>query len=217
MTGQVPAGAGPVFFKRQLRDTMGRRTNNSYKLAFSGIFLALAVVSLYIASVIPGLELTFYALSSVFIGLVILETGIGGGILVYAAAALLGFLLIPNKAAVIPFIFFFGIYAVIKAVAEKPQGKVIQMVIKIAFFAAVFSIAYLLFKELFFGNIDMPDWSFPVLLIAGIAVFVLYDFIFTLILEVYKKRVNWKAGRPKGGKSRVADEIKLSHDDEPSE
>ena len=190
----------------------GRKTN---RLALGGIFLALTIVFLFIASVIPGLELTFYALSSVFIGLMILETGFGGGLAVYAAAVILGFLLIPNKAAVIPFIFFFGIYPVIKAIAEKPQQKTVQMTIKIAFFAAVFCIAYLLFKELFFGNIDLPDWSFPVLLIAGIAAFILYDFIFTLILELYKKRINKKAAGPKGGKSKVADEIKLSHDDSP--
>ena len=196
---------------------MSERSRKTNRLALGGIFLALTVVSLFIASVVPGIELTFYALSSVFIGLMILETGIGGGLLVYAAAALLGFLLIPNKAAVVPFVFFFGIYAVIKCVAEKPQNKAAQMIIKVVFFAAVFCIAYLLFKGLFFGNIDLPDWSFPALLIAGIAAFILYDFIFSLILELYKKRVNKKAGRPKAGKSKVADEIKLSHDDEPLE
>ena len=89
---------------------MSERSRKTNRLALGGIFLALTVVSLFIASVVPGIELTFYALSSVFIGLMILETGIGGGLLVYAAAALLGFLLIPNKAAVVPFIFFFGIY-----------------------------------------------------------------------------------------------------------
>ncbi len=196
---------------------MSERSRKTNRLALGGIFLALTVVSLFIASVIPGLELTFYALSSVFIGLMILETGLGGGLLVYVAAVLLGLLIIPSKVAVIPFIFFFGIYAVIKALAEKPQQKAVQLIIKIVFFAVVFCIAYLMFKELFFGNIDLPDWSFPVLLIAGTAAFILYDFIFTLILELYKKRVNKKAGGPKGGRSKVADEIKLAHDDEASE
>ena len=193
---------------------MSRRGNNSFRLALGGIFLALTVVCLFIASVIPGLELTFYALSSVFIGLMILETGLGGGSAVYAAAVLLGLLIVPNKVAVVPFIFFFGIYGIIKALAEKPQQKAVQLIVKTVFFAAVFSIGYLFFKELFFGNIDLPGWSFPVLLIAGIAAFILYDFIFTLILEVYKKRINKKASRPKAGKSRMADEIKLSHDDD---
>ena len=196
---------------------MDRGRKSANKVALGGVFLALTVVALFVASVIPGLELTFYALSSVFIGLMILEAGIGGGLAVYAAAAILGFLLIPNKVAVIPFIFFFGIYAVIKCIAEKPQQKIVQMIIKVAFFAAVFAVAYLFFKELFFGNIDLPDWSFPVLLIVGVAAFILYDFIFTLILELYKKRINKKTGGPRAGKSRMADEIKLSHDDETSE
>ena len=196
---------------------MDREGKGTYKIALGGIFLALTVVALVIASVIPGLELTFYALSSVFIGMMILETGIGGGLAVYAAAIILGLSLVPNKVALIPFIFFFGIYAVIKCIAEKPKQRTVQMIIKIVFFAAVFCVAFLLFRELFFGNIDMPDWSFPALLIAGTAAFILYDFIFTLILELYKKRVNKKAGRPRAGKSKVADEIRLSHDDEPSE
>lgn len=196
---------------------MNRERKSTYRLALGGVFLALTVVALFIGSVVPGIELTFYALSSVFIGLMILESGLGGGLAVYAAAVILGFLLIPNKAAVIPFIFFFGIFAVIKCIAEKAEKKAVQMAVKIVFFVAVFCIAYLLFKELFFGNIDLPDWSFPALLIAGIAAFILYDFIFTLILEIYKRRVNKKAGGSKGGKSKVADEIRLSHDEAPNQ
>ncbi|MBR6444498.1 MAG: hypothetical protein IKS63_03620, partial [Firmicutes bacterium] len=169
---------------------MDRERKGTYKIALGGVFLALTIVSLVIASVIPGVELTFYALSSVFIGMMILETGIGGGLAVYTATIILGLLLVPNKVALIPFIFFFGIYAVIKCFAEKPKQRSVQMIIKIVFFAAVFCIAYLFFKELFFGNIDLPGWSFPALLIAGIAGFILYDFVFTLILEIYKKRVN---------------------------
>ena len=81
---------------------MGKRIS-AYQLALGGVFLALTVVSLFVASVIPGFELTFYALSSVFIGLMILETGIDRGLIVYVAAVFLGFVLIPNKNNIISF------------------------------------------------------------------------------------------------------------------
>ena len=73
-----------------------------------GICLALAVIFMFGASFVPGIELTLFLISSLFTAIMIIETGAGGGALVYGGASLLGLVLIPQKVALVPYIFCFG-------------------------------------------------------------------------------------------------------------
>jgi len=163
-----------------------RRTQN---IAIGGICLAGSVVSVFLASVVPGAELTLYGVSSLFVAVMILEAGMRGGWMLYAATILLGLILIPNKLALIPYIFFFGIYGIIKFYAEKNRLPVVQMGIKAVVFLVVFGIGFLFFRELLFGNIRLPDFPTPVLAVAGLAFLFLYDFVFTLLIQLYRRRV----------------------------
>ena len=104
---------------------------------------------------------------------------------------------------VIPYIFFFGIYGFIKYYAEKLKSLAAQMAVKVLSFASVFFVAFTCFKDLFFGNITLPDVSLWLLAIGGTALFVLYDYIYTLAILIYKKRI----------KREYVEEIKLSGDE----
>jgi hypothetical protein len=165
---------------------MSKRTQN---IAIGGICLAGSVVSVFLASVVPGAELTLYAVSSLFVAVMILETGMRGGCIMYAGTILLCLILIPNKLALIPYVFFFGLYGIIKFYAEKNRLPVVQLGIKALVFLIVFGVGFLFFKELFFGNIRIPDFPMPVLAVAGLAFLFLYDFIFTQLIQLYRKRV----------------------------
>lgn len=165
---------------------MSKRTQN---IAIGGICLAGSVVSVFLASVVPGAELTLYAVSSLFVAVMILETGMRGGWMMYAGTILLCLILIPNKLALIPYVFFFGLYGIIKYYAEKNRLPVVQLGIKALVFLIVFGVGFLFFKELFFGNIRIPDFPMPVLAVAGLAFLFLYDFIFTQLIQLYRKRV----------------------------
>ena len=183
---------------------MNSRSNKkTYSLALSGICLAFAVICVSAASIVPGAELTLYSISGIFTGVIILETGVKGGALFYVGAVLLSLVLSPNKINVIPYIFFFGIYGFIKYYAEKLKSLVAQMAVKVLSFASVFFVAFTCFKDLFFGNITLPDVSLWLLAIGGIALFVLYDYIYTLAILIYKKRI----------KREYVEEIKLSGDE----
>ena len=161
-------------------------------IAMGGICTALSSVSLYFASFVPGAELSLYALASVFVCVMCDEAGIKGGFMVYAASSLLGFILMPGKLGVVPFIFFFGIYPMIKFCAERLKNRAVQFAIKIALFLGVFLIAYFFFKDLFFKNITLPDMSVILLAIGGTAMFLVYDFILTMIVKMYRRRINRK-------------------------
>lgn len=95
------------------------KTSKTMKIALGGICLALTVIFLFGGSIVPGIELTLFAISSLFTAVMILETGVKGGVLLYAGAVLLGFAIIPNKLAMIPYAFFFGYYGIVKYYIEK--------------------------------------------------------------------------------------------------
>ncbi|MFQ7472815.1 MAG: hypothetical protein ACLRLX_01250, partial [Anaerovoracaceae bacterium] len=78
------------------------------KIALGGICLALTVAFIFGGSVIPGIELTLFAVSSLFTAVMIIESGVRGGIMLYVAAVILSLIIVPNKLAVIPYAFLFG-------------------------------------------------------------------------------------------------------------
>jgi hypothetical protein len=159
-------------------------------MTVGGVCVALSVISVVLASIVPGFELTLYGVSSVFIAVMIVETGIPAGVMVYVATVFLSLILVPNKLGIIPYVFFFGIYAIVKYFAEKVKNPVGQVAIKVVCFAAIFGVAWFFFKALFFANIDLPKGvPFWVLAIVAVLVFVLYDYILTLIIKIYRRKV----------------------------
>jgi hypothetical protein len=165
---------------------MNKRTQN---IAIGGICLAGSVLSVLLASIVPGAELTLYAVSSLFVAVMVLEAGMRGGWMLYSGTILLCLILLPNKLALFPYIFFFGLYGIIKYYAEKNHHPAIQLAIKALAFYVVFGAGYLFFRQIFFGTIQLPDVPLPALAIAGLAFLVLYDFIFTQIIQIYRKRI----------------------------
>ena len=144
-------------------------------IALGGICLALTLAFLFAGSVAPGIELTLFALSSLFTAVMLLESGVGAAALLYAA----------------------GIF---KFYVEKLHSGILQVIIKAAFFAAVLCTGLLGFKKLLLGSIHLPDYPVWILIIAGILMMLVYDYIYTLCISFYLKRI-----RRKG-----ADNMKLS-------
>ena len=164
----------------------------TFKLTLGGICLALTIIFMFAGSFVPGIELTLFALSSIFTAIMILETGVGGGIILYLAAALLGFIIVPNKLALIPYIFLFGYYGILKYFIEKIPNAVVQVAVKTVFFAALLCLGLLGFKELLLGSINIPDYPIVILIIGGIIMMLLYDYIFTMIINFYIRRFQKK-------------------------
>ena len=55
----------------------------SRTIALGGVLLALSAASLFLASFVPGIELSFYALSSFFTAAMVVEAGAKGGWMFY--------------------------------------------------------------------------------------------------------------------------------------
>ena len=169
------------------------KTSKTMKIALGGICLALTVIFLFGGSIVPGIELTLFAISSLFTAVMILETGVKGGVL-------LGFAIISNKLAMIPYAFFFGYYGIVKYYIEKLPGRWTQLALKTGLFAVLLSIGLIGFKKLLLGSIHLPDYPVWLLILAGIAFLLLYDFVYTFLIGFYLRRI----------KGRGIDGMKLS-------
>lgn len=161
---------------------------STYKLALGGICLALTVAFLFGGSMVPGVEMTLYAISSLFIAVMIIETGVKGGIALYAAAVLLGLLIVPNKLGILPYACLFGLYGVVKYYIEKIKNPVGQVILKVVFFGGAVTVALTAFQGMLLGNIDLPDFPIVILIIAGTLFLLLYDVIYTLLIRLYRER-----------------------------
>lgn len=161
----------------------------TFKIALGGICLALTVLFMFGGTFIPGIDLTLFAIASLFTAVMIVETGIGGGALLFVAACLLGFFLLPNKLAILPYVCFFGYWAIPKCYIEKISAPAGQIACKCAAFIVILSVCLLGFREVFVSAADLPDYPSVVLIIAGTLLLLLYDYVLSLLIAWYFRRI----------------------------
>lgn len=167
----------------------------SNKVALSGILLGLNMIILFGATILPGIELTLFAVSSFMTGIVVLKTSPKFGLVFFAASSLLGVLILPNKLAILPYIIFFGYYPVAKYYIEAVHTKklkdksrqVFEIIIKVIIFSLSFGSGFFLFKEALFSGITLPDYPAFIILPAAIIGFLAYDYVFTLFIAYISK------------------------------
>lgn len=173
---------------------MNQSRSRTFQIALGGICLALTVLFMFGGTVVPGIDLTLFALASLFTAVMVIETGIGGGALLFIAACLLGFFLLPNKLAILPYVCFFGYWAIPKYFIEKINAPAGQIACKCAFFAVVLCIALLGFREFFAQAVDLPGYPAAILIVAGVLILLLYDYVLTCLIHWYDRRIKHVGG-----------------------
>lgn len=164
------------------------RSSGTKMLALGGILVALAVITLFLASILPTSKLSLYALSSFFIAIVIMESGIKAGWLFYVASCLLGFIILPDKLFVLPFVSFFGIYGIVKLYTEKVKIVFLEYAIKLIHFNICLILAFIFMKQFLFEKsaVAFPWWAIA----AGLEViFFIYDYVYTLFIRYYNDKL----------------------------
>ena len=157
-------------------------------MALSGIFLALSLVVLFVASIVPGIELTVLALSGVLVMIIVNELSIRGGVVFFVGSVVLAFLIVPNKSILLIYSFIFGPYSIIKMVIEKyANNKIIQYILKIIAFNFLLGAGFFIFKEAFFAGVELPGLAWYLILAGAQIILILYDFILTLVMSLYEK------------------------------
>ena len=170
---------------------MGDNRSNTKKIALNGILGALALICLFLATILPTNRLAFYALSSFFISIAIIESGIKAGWLFYASTALLALIILPEKLGLVPYVIFFGFYGIAKYYIERLNKLIPEYIIKFVYFNLCLGIAWLLIRQLFVAEITVKlPWF--VIVIALEFIFLIYDLVYTMFIAYYRYRLKKK-------------------------
>ncbi len=154
---------------------------------------ALCVVVMYIASISPTGQVGIVALTSLFSAAAVVNAGAGSALIVFAASALVGLLLVPSKAIVLLFAVFIGWYPVVKSVIEKHFGIKTGYLIKLLAFEAALAVFVFISAFIFApDSLRFLNYNKWLLFIGGAAVFILYDIGFSKLIAYYVYKIQPK-------------------------
>ena len=159
-------------------------------ITLSGILLAFTVICVFLAATLPTSRLTLYAVSSLFVAVIIIEVGVKSGWAFYLASSILSVVLVP-RLEVIPFVVFFGLYGLIKLYIEKLNSRVLEYVLKLIYFNICLVLGLFFLKELILDGVKL---SAPVYIVAALleVVFIVYDYVYTLFIRFYASKLKPK-------------------------
>lgn len=161
----------------------------SQKVSVGGAVAALGLVLMFLTSLVPFGTYAFPAFAGMLLVIIVIEIGYPFALSVFAATALLSFMIVTDKEAALLYTIFFGYYPVIKALIERLKSRVLQYIIKYVLFNAAMIGAFFLAIWV----LSVPTESFNifgvylpwVFLIAGNAFFLLYDICITRVVSLY--------------------------------
>lgn len=161
--------------------------NSTREITYSGILLAILMIVLYIYTISPTNKLIILMFASFIIGVELSETSIKYTIIFYFASLLLTLIFPINKISLLLYYSFFGIYGLIKYYIEKIEIIILEYIVKTIFFITIFLLNITYIKLL------LPKLvvQFPVyiLLLLSFIAFLLYDYLYTLIVQLYTQKI----------------------------
>ena len=170
--------------KRQASSTKAKR------VALSAVLAACSLVLLYLASYLPSGKMGMAAAAGLFPAAAVVSCGFGAGFLCYVGTAILGMLLVSDKAVALLYLLFFGLYPMIKGFIERMNRLVPELILKLLIFNGYAVILFRVFGSLFMAMGPGKDLPSLVLLLLGNVVFLLYDYGFSKIITFYLLRVD---------------------------
>ena len=193
----------------------------SHIIALSGISCALALICVVSSIFVEFMTLTFAVLSAICVSIPLTQNYWVGGMLSYISTSIFGFLI--GNINALPFIMFFGAYAIIQWVLEQKlypliKNKMVRFsagyLIKIAYFEAVIAVIWFLFNTLIptfilFGK--TIELTYLIIALAGIPIFLLYDLMMHLLFKNFVILIN-RVVR-KTSKTTTPDDIVYNSDD----
>lgn len=160
------------------------------RTAFAAVLTAMSVALLYAGSVLPTGHLAMVALASLLPAAAVIAGGMGSGMLVYAASALLALILLPDRTCAVAYALVLGWYGPVKSLIERIGRLWLEWALKLALFSAVTAVFYFLFSAMFAALVPLTLLPMRVLVIPILlGAFALYDAAFTRLIGIYCRRI----------------------------
>ncbi len=169
------------------QSSLQKRRIATRALALCAIFSALGVVFLYFGAVVEVFDLTMAALSSLLVIMVVIEMRGGYPWMLYAVTSLLSLLLLPNKLPAFFYLFFAGVYPILKAYFER-LPVLPAWIVKFAFFNAMLTFLLFLVNQV----LHLPDTGLEaagITYLLGNILFGFYDFFLTAMITLYLRKI----------------------------
>jgi hypothetical protein len=171
-------------------------------VALCGIFLAFSVAILFLASNLPGLELSAMCLAAFPIYILHRQFGGIAGLIFYTASVGLSLLIVPNKMGIIIYIVIIGPFIAIKSIIEtslkinnepaQKKRKILIILIKIFVISGLANLCALLFKAAFMSGVVWENLTkllpVPLVLAGFFSVYLLLaDFMMQLVYNMLER------------------------------
>lgn len=173
-----------------------RHDAGTRRVALVAMLSALSLALLYLAALSPAGRLGMVALAGLVPAAAVVSGGLGAGFLCYAAAGLLGLLLSPDKGGALLFLIFFGLYPMVKSAVERLRKRVLEWILKLAFFNLALTVLWFGLSGLLLPFLPRALRGTAWLAyLAGNAVFAAYDYGFSRLISFYMARIDRALGK----------------------
>ena len=166
------------------------RPGSAGRTALVGVLSAGGLAVLWMACLTPSGRTGITAAAGLFPVAAVLLAGRAAGWLCWAVIALLGLLLLPNKAVSLMFALFLGLYPVAKSRLEQLRQRGLEWVLKLLLFNGAMLLTYFVLLR-FTTAIDPQEFTIAgvylpgVVLAFGNVVFCVYDVALTRLVGLY--------------------------------
>lgn len=158
-------------------------------VTYPALLGAVSIALLYLACVAPTGTIGLVALAGVPVAGVVMAGGASAGLLCWAAVSMLGLFLVPDKVCVLIYAAMFGLYPVVKSLAESLSRKGLELLCKLGFFNLSLTAVIWIAKAAVLGKLPwdtVPIWA---LYGAGNLLFLAYDYGFSGLISAYLSRI----------------------------
>ena len=152
-------------------------------VAENGLLAALSIIILLLGSIIEALDMSCAAIAGFAVLAVRVRWGRNAAVSLYAVTAVLSLALLPNKIPALLYVFYGGLYPILKAEIERLGSTLLQWVLKVASVLAFFSLG--LWVAMSLMGIDAGFTVGPVLYAVLVPVAVCADLALTALLRQY--------------------------------
>ena len=162
----------------------------SRRTAVAGVLAAGSLAVLWLACMVPSGRIGLTGAAGLFPVAAVLAAGRAAGYLCWAASALLGLFLLPDKGVALLYLIFLGLYPVVKNNIEGLRRLPLEWLCKLACFNAALTLLWVAFRGLFLPA--LPEWlagKVWLLYGAGNLVFLLYDWGLSRLIGMMTARL----------------------------
>lgn len=166
------------------------RPGSAGRTALVGVLSAGGLAVLWLACLTPSGRTGITAAAGLFPVAAVLLAGRAAGWLCWAVIALLGLLLLPNKAVSLMFALFLGLYPVAKSRLEQLRQRGLEWALKLLLFNGAFLLLWYGLRGLL--GLSLPEWLAGrtwLMLPAANLVFVCYDIGLSKLIALMTARL----------------------------